>query len=133
MKRTHRFRIIESTWGVAIDLTAHLVSGQPKLESDKQLPNLVFARQDIDDAVRNQAQRGLDSVASTFPKAAAILQNNTLVVDDICYNPCDFQAEGIACATAEWICLELGLFPVPLKLRFDKCTKQYVLCDLQSA
>ena len=119
LPRTHRFRVLTSSWGVAVDLTAHFVRA-----AGETSPAVIFADASIGKEFHMQADDGLQAFLRAFPGAVQLLAGSALLIDDITYALCDFQPEGVACAVAGWRCDEFELAPNPLTLKFNTLTRR---------
>ena len=124
MARTHRFRVIETTWGVAVDVTAHL---EGEFDDRGEQLAIRFAEDSLAALHRSSAEFGVNAVSRRYPSASRTLGGKSLVIDRIDYIATDFQEAGVACAVAGWLCEELGAETSPLFLKFDNAQSRYVL------
>ncbi len=66
---------------------------------------------------------GFSAVADRIEKASAGPVN--IFVQDVRFNPCDYQKEGLACAAAGWAAQQFGFEPPEIRVDFDKEARQY--------
>lgn len=100
MINTYKFKILKSSWGIIVHLTADIKRAEiPKLETEFDLPY--------------QDQEALKFGMKLLPPVHVVVKN-------IEYNPTDYQPEGLTCALIHLASKQLDI-PVPYYTwKFDK-------------
>jgi hypothetical protein len=108
VESTYSYRIIKSSWGIAIDITAEAVplahySGTAAEEVEQGLWLAVETGWQLSPDERRYLATGLRLVSQGMQRR--IVQNGPIVVRviDLRFNPTDYQEEGLAYALAGWM------------------------------
>lgn len=122
---THVYRLIRTSWGIWIKLTAHVSPGEHPdaiVVSPGHPVRLAFegsaAEHCADD--REELARGLAVVAPAIPGPV------TVTVSEILYSLCDFQPDGLPVAMCRWAEAEFGLPPRVIGESYDREAKRYL-------
>lgn len=100
----HLYHVIRGSWGIKIELVASLVSTEEFREStDAADENVSFSilPTHLSEEEQLLLMEGLQvavSKASEYFKPGEVL-----VIQEVIYNPCDYQKEGLKCAAVELI------------------------------
>jgi hypothetical protein len=126
--RTLSFRVIRSSWGIAVDLTARGQTGPDRpVEAirvgSKTWLNLSALTLPLDDTNHLvwAARRVADQVEAARPMADV-----TIEVHDVKYPLTDYQPEGVAAALIGWVVEEFDLEHPPIEITFDAEANRYV-------
>ena len=119
--RTFRFRVLKSSWGIAVDLTARTWTGVDVPRRAIQVGSRTWldvssgqlTSVDVDQLVF-AARRVADSIEAARPGA-----NVTIDVRDVAYALTDYQAEGLAAALIGWAIEEFELEYPAIQITFD--------------
>ncbi len=126
MASTYRYRIIKSSWGVAVDLTAEV--GSDATNAHAAADN-VFLR--IEAPLKLNAEehagiiQGLRLVAPDIGACIAPGSDTVVRLLALEYNFCDYQPEGLVCAIANWAAQEYGFAPPAIRVTFDRVARRY--------
>lgn len=128
MESTFKYRMIQWSWGIAIDLTAEFISrGQFHGEAIEINSDLWLAVKvkGLDCADHEYLARGLKRVVGEIKKHSPVSGPLVVCVKDIWYNPSDYQSEGLVCAIIGWVAHELQ-FDVPhIPVHFSRRKNRY--------
>lgn len=124
---TSLFKIIESSWGIIIE-----IKGKIELFSSKNISGIVkiddFLFLDLSkyeymsDENKNKIINGLVWVNNLIPKDKKIV----LIVEEFSLNPANFQIEGLFFGMAQWISSYYN-FPLPdFHYKYSKTTNKYI-------
>jgi hypothetical protein len=130
--RKVRYRCLQSSWGVAIDLVAEL----------KQIENIDTSDTQSHTELKIELPKnftqfysfikiGIDEILNSFPIIKSRISSMVFIVIDINYNPCDFQPEGLACAVASWYYEEFELNFNPISLQYNKQDRKYEIVHIK--
>ncbi len=84
MTRIHRFRVIETSWGVAVDLTARL---EDDALTSNGIPLIQFSDERLATLHQTTAEIGLQVVVSSHAVRVLSLAGKSLIIDRIEYTP----------------------------------------------
>jgi len=127
--RTFSLRVIQASWGIAIDLRARAVIGDD-LPPDSlpagdrvalDLNGVQLPAEEVEQLLRG-LRLMVHAIASAHPGVHVLVQLGAMS-----FTPTDFQPEGLVAAMIGWAAEEFGLEQVPWDLRFDKSTNRYLL------
>lgn len=129
MGSTYTYRVLKSSWGILISITAETSIGQGADENAVPLGPSVF----LVDATpgRSLSRRAVEMLTvGLHPLAAEIASSVAepvrIAVTEIRYNDSDFQEEGLAAAIQGWAIAEFGLAPREIPVIFDRKENRYV-------
>jgi len=127
---TYTYRVLKSSWGVLISITAAALIGQKPGAGAVPLGQGVFLvdatpGEGLSESVMEMLAMGLrplsPEIASKVSERPAIVS-----VQEIRYNDCDFQLEGLAVAISAWAVAEFGLPEREIGVTFDREENRYV-------
>jgi hypothetical protein len=122
MKSTYSYRIIKSSWGIAINITADVLPLADGERTATKIRQGLWLSVDPGLGLKLSQQEhqmlaaGLRLIGEGM--AEIVQRDGPLVIqiDDISFNPTDYQEEGLAYALASWVAhhfnLSLALPPV---------------------
>ncbi len=128
MESTFKYRMIQWSWGIAIDLTAEFIARRQfhgeaiEINSDLWLAVKVKG---LDCADYEYLAQGLKLVAGEIKKHSPFSGPLVVCVKDIWYNPCDYQPEGLVCAIIGWVAHELPFDAPHIPVHFDRRKNRY--------
>ena len=125
MASTYHYRIIKSSWGVAIDITAEMTS--VPIVGAKQVTDTIYLSMEAPIGLMSEERAYLvgglrlvaDQIHSTLNAPVMIR------ILELTFNHCDYQPEGLACAIAGWVAQEMGFEPPTIQVTFDRQLNQY--------
>lgn len=128
--RTYRYRLLKSSWGIQITITAQVSFGEVEdgewVDSAHRLA-ILFADSvtGIPDSYKQELGNGLAFVA---PEIVERLEGAaaTVTVLQVTFTECDFQIEGLAVAICRWAEAEFDLRPRQIDESFDRGANRYV-------
>ncbi|WP_433794557.1 hypothetical protein [Actinoplanes sp. CA-252034] len=123
--RTYRYRLLRTSWGIWINLTARAEAGELPggVVVSPGLPvrlACVGSAATLLEGEREELRRGLAAVAAGLPGPL------TVIVSDVALVEVDFQPEGLAVAMCRWAEEEFGLTPRVIGESYDRATNRYV-------
>lgn len=131
MESTFNYRFLQKVaWGIAIDVTARF---EPYIERQTEAREVVpgiwlYISQSMAEDEWRFLQLGIrlikDEIGQRLPFPRPVLIN----VISLYFNPCDYQAEGLACAIMGWAAQDLGFTPPEIGTRYDEDQRRYVFC-----
>ena len=128
--RTFPLRILQGSWGIAIDLTARVVLGSEPpagVHAAGRRTWLDVSGAQLSDIDVGHLLAGLSYVATAIERIrseAAI----TIKVLSAAYSPTDYQPDGMAAAIVGWVSEEFELDPAPrVDVHFDAQNNRYVV------
>ncbi len=132
MESTYSYRIIKSSWGIAIDITADVL---PLVGNER-------AAIEVGQGLRLAVDPGLGLKLSqqehqmlaaglrlTEEGMTEIVQRDgpfVIQIDDISFNPTDYQEEGLAYALASWVAHHFNLSLALPPVHFSKQENRYI-------
>ncbi|WP_437678425.1 hypothetical protein [Sorangium sp. So ce131] len=129
MESTFSYRMIKSSWGIRIDLTADVARLEGAAGSATEIaPGLWFVNEDahLDAAEEEFLKRGLQLVVGEILSSSAFTAPSLIRVASARFVPTDYQPEGLSCAMAGWAAKRFG-FPMPeIDVRFARQENRYV-------
>ncbi|MDG4765730.1 hypothetical protein O7632_16735 [Solwaraspora sp. WMMD406] len=130
MGSTYTYRVLRSSWGIFISITADAFKGEGGSDGAVPLGEGVFLADATQGAglsrdVMDMLARGL-GLLSTEIASTGSGERITVVVQEIRYNDCDFQEEGLAAAIHGWAIAEFGLPKRDIAVTFDREANRYV-------
>jgi hypothetical protein len=127
--RTFSLRVLQSSWGIAIDLrarSAHCDAFPPDATLASGKVALAVADVDLGAQDIGQLLRGLTLMAPAIQRARP--NANVLVeLGAVTFTPTDYQPEGLAVAIISWSAEEFQVNQVDWDLAYDKTTNRYAL------
>lgn len=127
---TFTFKVLKSNWGVLIKLTAQAapLNDEPAVcvAIDKHV--YLSVRQldlKLSDNELFFLREGLARVAHEIPKAVKWRGPTLIELQQLEFNYCDFQEDGLECAIVFWAAQEFQFEPPYLTTNFDKRTNRY--------
>jgi hypothetical protein len=129
MSSTYNFRIIMSSWGIAIDITAEAISRSDYSGDATEIKDGLWLAIETNRVASNTEHQylatGLRLVAKEMQNVIAT--NGPLVVRvlDIWFVPTDYQEEGLACALAGWMSQQFGVTYQMPHVHFDNGRNRY--------
>ncbi|MEU5673843.1 hypothetical protein ACGF3C_32590 [Micromonospora sp. NPDC047762] len=135
MSSTYTYRLIRSSWGIRISITADPVLGAVEVDDVIAVGEDVFLADGtqggrLGGAAMRMLARGLRSLSAEIASAAPG-RVTTIVVREVSYNEADFQEEGLAAAIVGWAVAEFGLPDRDIGAFFDAEANRYIF-DLWS-
>lgn len=126
MSRTYTYKVIKSSWGIRVALTAR-ADGRDPLEgvAGSHRPTL-----EIEDGVnlsteeKQQLDHGFACASDEVMKACGS-QAVTIVVESVFYVESDYQPEGLAVAMLRWLEEEFSLPRHDIPATFDRNANRY--------
>lgn len=129
----HKYRVLKSSWGIAIDIDLDVVSLEEiemsKVEEINPRVCFLILDSSFDNGLRPFIKDGITDI-SEFIYSKIGTQAICLLINKIEYNPTDFQKEGLYYAVQDSIYAYFGETPLPHKIEFDKVANKYVFADL---
>lgn len=127
--RTFSLRVLQSSWGIAIDLrarSAHCDAFPPDATLASGKVALAVADVDLGAQDIGQLLRGLTLMAPAIQRARP--NANVLVeLGAVTFTPTDYQPEGLVVAIIGWSAEEFQVNQVDWDLAYDKTTNRYAL------
>lgn len=128
----HKFsyRIMKSTWGIAIDMTAEVtsMSNYSDQNSCKKISNGLWSKI-LNNLIQSEEEDfiwyGLRLVSESIIKKSPHKTDTLILFHNIEYNPCDYQAEGLTAATIEWVSNALSIDVPKINVVFNKQLSKY--------
>lgn len=135
----HSYRLTESSWGLAVDIYGRLSLKDPHYDDSEHIASGVYLalmpEYDIDDAPNridslNQQEiewlrRGV-LIASDVIAENSECENTVLAISKISFNPCDFQAEALACAVVGLVGELLNVNMPRIDVNYDSNANRYL-------
>lgn len=128
MANTYIYRVIKSSWGIWIAITARVDSTMvvtPNMDpTDPVCVRFEGPTESLPDELKQQIRKGLAIIEERIVdalKGAAV----TVTIEDVSYNETDFQAEGLAVAIIRWTERELELPKREIIETFSKADNRY--------
>jgi len=128
LSRTFAFRLLKSTWGIAIDL-----QGQAQFRREAPSALILAGERTWLDASRIKlADPDITQLASGLSHASPMIERQhasghvVVQVRRVEYTPTDYQPEGMAAATFGWAAEEFDLELPQVEVDFDKEANRYV-------
>jgi hypothetical protein len=134
MPNSFEYRIIKSTWGIYIRLTAIAL---PKDDSSPETQETIEITPDlgliakptnikVNQTMIDYLTLGLQIVATQIsqyagPKLPLVIHILKIEVDFV-----DYQPEGLACAMIGWAGQEFGFIPPVIPVYYDKTLRKYI-------
>ena len=130
MKSTYHYRVIKSSWGIAIDITADVLPLADSVYAAIEVRNGLWLSVDLGSALTQQEHQMLiNRLYLLNGDLDRIVQEHgplVIRVYDVSFNPVDYQEEGLAYALAGWVAQR---FTIPLTLQpvhFLKQENRYI-------
>jgi len=130
MKSTYNYRVIKSSWGIAIDITAEVLPLADSRYAAIEVRNGLWLSVDMGVELTQQEHQmltiGLRLLNGDLDRI--VQRDGPLVIRvyDVSFNPVDYQEEGLAYALAGWAAQQ---FTIPLTLQpvhFLKQENRYI-------
>ncbi|MGB1250968.1 MAG: hypothetical protein ACPG8W_10170 [Candidatus Promineifilaceae bacterium] len=105
---THSYRLISSSWGIAIDLTGyyvkdskHSMEAYADATKAKKIDNDLYVKilPELTEVEASMLAQGLRSISHQLKSIKPI----TIVISRLNYDPTDYQAEGLYLAIRGWV------------------------------
>jgi hypothetical protein len=127
MDSTFKYRVLKSSWGIAIDVTARFdFSASPEnADSISDGIHLVIDDQTLPNEYFELVETGVNLMSDRI-KECDVEFPLCVRITELKFNPCDFQPCGIPWAVAGWITSELEISPPAVSIEFDKTANCYV-------
>lgn len=110
MLQTYNYRLLQSSWGIAIDMEA-TVEAHDYAAIDYEMIAGRFTRRQLDCLRKGVSLSG---------------QNVKVCIKSIRYNPCDYQDEGLAMAVCDLICIARNIPKRKIEVHYDKEQGRYI-------
>ncbi|WP_430785369.1 hypothetical protein [Actinoplanes sp. G11-F43] len=124
MPSTYVYRLLKTSWGVWISLTA---DARPPGTRDPRAVDVGSGVTLVDGTPGATLDSGtLAMLALGLTSVVKEITPTEIVVLELRYNDCDFQAEGLAAAASGWATAHFGLPPREIPARFDRANNRYV-------
>jgi len=126
---TFTYRIIKSSWGVHISLDAYWQPLSEFNDSSTKISEKLFFAQKSKFITEEEAEflkLGLKLVADKIDELFKNKEAIVVVVQEVLFNDCDYQQEGLACAIMGWISREFNLTEPTVDVSFDRANNQYI-------
>jgi hypothetical protein len=125
--RTYEYKVIKTSWGIAISLTAQVVPARTVRDatSISRLIGIAYALEDRDVAPEENEQLVLALRALAGRIETEIDGPIVIEVHQISYMPTDFQVEGLRAAMYYWAAEEFGLQPPEIVASYDTTVNRY--------
>jgi len=127
MSRTYDYKIIKTSWGISISLTARVVPAQDREDvvSISRLIGIAYATEGR--AVSPEENEQFVLALRTLSPAIETKINGPVMieVEAISYMPTDFQVEGLRAAMYFWATEEFGLASPEIAVSYDTLAKRY--------
>jgi hypothetical protein len=132
IKQKYSYRLIKSSWGIAIDVTAECTSKSIFCKKNESVvvdicPGLwgvIF-----DDRIpKNEVQfiwEGLRHICKSILTKSPYKNDTLITIHSVEFNFCDYQPEGLAPAIIGWAANALGFDEPELNVVFDKKENKY--------
>ena len=133
MMKTFKYRLVKASWAVAIDIAAEssspsAVPGDAINVKDRLW--LMIVPRWLSKEERQQLRIGLSLVADSILRSPRVatrgLEPLLVRVLDVSFNPCHYQAEGLAAAIAGWAAQEFAFRAVDFPITLDRVRKRYI-------
>jgi hypothetical protein len=137
MLATYQYRVLKSSWGIAIDITAEAIplssfSGIT-LEITTALRLIVEKDAGVSSKDLGYLIKGLKLVADEISRTRKTDEPLVIRIVNLCYSLCDYQEEGAACAIANWAALLFGFSAPEIPVFFNKEKNRYIFDFEKSA
>ncbi|WP_437735372.1 hypothetical protein [Sorangium sp. So ce1335] len=123
MESTFSYRVIKSSWGIRIDLTADVARLEGVADSAIEIaPGLWFVNEDahLDRDEEEFLKRGVQLVAADILSSSAFTAPSLVRVTRVWFVPTDYQPEGLTCAMAAWAAERFGFSIPKIDVRFSR-------------
>jgi hypothetical protein len=125
----YKYRVLKSSWGVAVDLLATSSLGEPgSADAVSIIPGLWIdiTAKDCSPSDRASLIRGLRMIADRVKCEGSRLDCDVVItVKKIDYTLTDFQDEGLTCAIIKWSEREFGLTIPDIPVNFNRARNRY--------
>lgn len=127
--RTHLYRLIKSSWGIRISITAevHFRCQMDALQTGPGSPVWIArgtSEGKLSDADIRELAKGLNYVASEISDKVGGGRVHVMITD-VAYVESDFQVEGLAVAMCRWAEAEFNLMHHEIVESYDRSTNRY--------
>src|SRR5438874_8820022 len=129
MARVFKYRLVKASWGVAIDLTAEAQFPSAVPDNTVKIKDrlwLAIVPPWLSKEEQQCLQLGLTLVADAILECKPDDPYILVRVLDVQFNPCHYQAEGLAAAIADWAAQEFAFEPVKIPIALDRDRKRYL-------
>lgn len=120
----HTYRILgKAMWGIVITIDAVIHGGQKE-----NCPRVGLISLDISNVgYLSEQEKNYLTCGVRWVYDLIKIENETLVkIESIRFNPCDYQAEGLFFAMAEWLSKEYDFEMPEYSYHFDKENNRYI-------
>jgi hypothetical protein len=129
MATIYKYRVLKSTWGIAIDLVASSSTTKPPpIGAIEIAPTLWLniTAKPCADSDRMALVQGLRMIADRI-KASVPHPKHAIVITitKVDYAPSDFQSEGLIYAIVRWAEEEFGFKVADIEVKFNKAANKY--------
>ena len=124
----YRYRMIQTSWGVAVDLTGRLAavdSPESSVLTLKHGFSVAGVPGWLTDEERDFLRKGFDIAGPTLLAGSSFGARSLLVIEELWFNPCDFQPEGLTCAAIGLVEALTGEKILEVPVSFDAATNRY--------
>jgi hypothetical protein len=128
---TYTYRLLKSSWGILVSITAEVRTGQGERIGAVPLGDDVFLVDGT--STKSLSQSAMEMlIIGLKPLAAEIAHTKEkdlpvqIIVTEIRYNDSDFQIEGLAAAISGWAIAEFGLTQRDITVSFDREGNRYL-------
>ena len=120
----YRFREIQTSWGIAIDIDLEFVSEANSLNDYVQITSQVFLKRGVLTLQEiTLAKKGLELIREDCI-------SSPIAISNVSFNPCDYQEEGLPWAIAFAISELLEVSPPSVEITFDGQRYSFVSAEL---
>lgn len=128
LRTTHIYRVLQSSWGIWISITAAANISDPGDHAHAPATargHLIFdtALDALPPHYREALQDGWTRVEPRISER--LNQHVDVTVEDITFVDTDFQVEGLPVAIVRWAEDAFDLTPLPLEVTFDRAASRY--------
>jgi hypothetical protein len=133
--RTFPLRVLKSTWGIAIDLTAEVSEFPPAAVATFVTPRVSLSLGSVRRALSAREAgflvSGLRRVAADIESAVPDSEPIIINVLDVGFVETDYQPEGLEAAMIGWSAEQFGFEPPEITVEFDNDVNRYVFSFAQ--
>jgi hypothetical protein len=129
MSSTYVYRVLKSTWGIRVSVTASsavvsLVDGLSLGAQEGVAVSFSESAAELSDTLKGEIREGLALVESDI-LAACCGKSVSIAVEKVAFNETDFQVEGLSVAMIRWAEQEFGLPAHEVEVSFDRYINRY--------
>lgn len=127
----HKYRVIKSSWGIAIDIDGAVMSITDFKDKDncKEIYPGIWWFCEMDPLSQGEAShwllKGLEILYNDILKYSPYKDGTLIIIKSYWFNMCDFQEEGLVAAIIEWVAKALNFDLPHIDVSFCKDTNRY--------